>query len=184
MPSSSAERTPQIWNRVKQYRAVLSGVVRFRIADSTTDRALRHAQFLQERMNALTCTPLLSYNFHMSSILNSLSAAQLTRAVAIKEQIEKLETELSGIAGEFPKAAPSARPFEAPGKRVMSAAARAKISAAQKARWAKERGESTPEKGDKAAAKPKRHISAAGRARIIAATKARWARYNAAKKAQ
>ena len=120
----------------------------------------------------------------MSSILNSLSAAQLKRAIAIKEQIEQLETQLSGILGKSPKTAPIAAPIVGPKKRTMSAAAKAKISAAQKARWSKERGEPAPEKGDKAAAKPKRHISAAGRARIIAGAKARWARYNAAKKAQ
>ena len=90
----------------------------------------------------------------MSSILNSLSAAQLKRAVAIKEQIENLEMELSRLGESSLKAARGAAPIIA------------------------------PKKGDKTAAKPKRHISAAGRARIIAATKARWARYNAAKKAQ
>jgi hypothetical protein len=57
--------------------------------------------------------------------------------------------------------------------RHMSAAARRKISLAQKARWAKARGQ---------ASKPKRTISAAGRRRIVAAQKARWAKVRAAKK--
>ena len=58
-------------------------------------------------------------------------------------------------------------------KRTMSAAARRKISLAQKARWAKARGQ---------APKPKRTMSAAGRKRIAAASRARWAAFRAAKK--
>jgi hypothetical protein len=55
-------------------------------------------------------------------------------------------------------------------KRTMSAAARARISAAQKARWAKA-------KGQVAVAKPnKRAMSPEARARIAAGARARWAR--------
>ena len=64
----------------------------------------------------------------------------------------------------------------------MSAAARARIAAAQKARWAKQKGESETA-APSAAPKRKRKMSAAGRARIIAATKARWARVRAGKEA-
>jgi hypothetical protein len=134
-------------------------------------------------MTALTFTPLMSYKSLMSSILNNLSAAQLRRAITIKEQIDELETQLSRILGEPAKAAPVAAPNSATKKRTMSPAARDKMSAAQKARWAKDRSEPTPEMGNAAVSKPKRNISAAGRARMAAATKARWARYNAAKKA-
>jgi nucleoid-associated protein YgaU len=56
----------------------------------------------------------------------------------------------------------------------MPAAARRKISLAQKARWAKAKGQ---------ARKPKRTISAAGRKRIAAAQRARWAKLKAGKKA-
>jgi hypothetical protein len=57
------------------------------------------------------------------------------------------------------------------GRRTMSAAARARISAAQKARWAKAKGQKViPIKAGK------RHISAAGLARIRAAQRARWAK--------
>jgi len=57
------------------------------------------------------------------------------------------------------------------------AAARARISAAQKARWAKAKGQKVvPIKAGK------RHISAAGLARIRAAARARWAKVRAAKK--
>ena len=58
-------------------------------------------------------------------------------------------------------------------RHYMSAAARRKISLAQKARWAKAKGQ---------APKPKRTISAAGRKRIAAAQRARWAKLKAGKK--
>ena len=58
-------------------------------------------------------------------------------------------------------------------RHTMSAAARRKISLAQKARWAKAKGQ---------APKPKRTISAAGRRRIAAAQRARWAKVKAGKK--
>jgi hypothetical protein len=57
------------------------------------------------------------------------------------------------------------------GRRTMSAAARARISAAQKARWARARGQKV------VSIAPKRRISPAGLARIRAATKARWAKW-------
>jgi len=63
------------------------------------------------------------------------------------------------------------------GPLTMSAASRAKISAAQKARWAKVKGQKVPIKTGK------RHISAAGLARIRAATRARWARWRREKRA-
>ena len=64
------------------------------------------------------------------------------------------------------------------GPRTMSAASRAKISAAQKARWAKQKGQKVVSINA-----GKRRISAAGLANIRAATKARWARWRRQKKA-
>jgi len=54
----------------------------------------------------------------------------------------------------------------------MSAAGRRAIAEAQRARWAKMRGEGT---GASKAAKPRRKLSAAGRKAISAAAKKRWA---------
>ncbi|ODU25275.1 MAG: hypothetical protein ABS95_00700 [Verrucomicrobia bacterium SCN 57-15] len=74
----------------------------------------------------------------MNISLANLSAQQLRRAAAIKEQIESLQKELQQIFGapaETPTT-PAASPQKRK-KRRMSAAARAKISAAAKARWAK-----------------------------------------------
>ena len=68
----------------------------------------------------------------MKEIL-SISSTQLKRIVALKEKIEKLQSQLQAAVGSAPvgKAAPK--------RRRMSAAARKKISAAAKARWAKVR---------------------------------------------
>lgn len=62
------------------------------------------------------------------------SAAQLKRAVAVKEKIEELEKELTGLLG-IPEALTVTSVVRR--HRKMSAAARKKISAAAKARWAK-----------------------------------------------
>jgi hypothetical protein len=64
-------------------------------------------------------------------------------------------------------------------KRKVSAAARRKMALAQKARWAKIRGEAEP--APEETPKPKRRISKEGLARIVAATKKRWAAVRAAK---
>ena len=69
----------------------------------------------------------------MSLIIN-LSAQQLRRAAAIKEQIQSLENELGRIFGSSSKLVVATAPKK---RRKMSAAGRAKISAAAKARWAK-----------------------------------------------
>ena len=100
----------------------------------------------------------------MNSI-SSLSAVQLRRAAAIKEQIDALENELGKLLGG---AAGSGN-----GRRVMSASARARIAAAQKARWAKV-------KGNNGGGGTRRKMSAAARAKIAAAAKARWAKAKAA----
>lgn len=107
----------------------------------------------------------------MSNLL-SLTSAQLKRAADLKDKIEALTEELTGILGTS-SPAPKAR-------RKMSAGARAKIAAAQKKRWAK-----TAQPAAKAPAKPmvkKSKMSAAGRARIAASAKARWAKAKAAGK--
>jgi hypothetical protein len=72
----------------------------------------------------------------MSSIIN-LSAQQLRRAAAIKEQIQSLENEFHRILGSSTKPVAVVAPTK---RRKMSAAGRAKISAAAKARWAKIKG--------------------------------------------
>ena len=103
--------------------------------------------------------------------LNSLSVAQLRKAVAIKEQIEQLETQLASVFVEttMPEVAGKKR-------RRMSAAGRARMAAAARARWAKIKDtQASP-------TKKRRKMSAEGRARISAAAKARWKKAKAAGK--
>src|SRR5437867_13165769 len=81
----------------------------------------------------------------------------------VARQLNGLNAALAAFAGTYKTG--SSRP-----RRKMSAAARARISAAQKARWAKTKGQKV------VSIAPKRHISAAGLARIRAAQRARWAK--------
>ena len=55
----------------------------------------------------------------------------------------------------------------------MSASARARIAAAQRARWAKVRGEK-PASAEKPASSGRRKMSAAAKARLAAIARARW----------
>jgi len=89
----------------------------------------------------------------------------------LNQRIAELRAMLNGGPAQ-----PVAAAEPAPRKgRKMSAAARRRIAAAQRARWAKIRGESKPAAPARTkAAKPKRKISPEGVKRIIAATKKRW----------
>lgn len=104
----------------------------------------------------------------MKEIL-SIPSAQLKRIIALREKIEKLQSQLQAIANS------SSVGKAAPKRRRMSAAARKKISVAAKARWAKV-------KGTAKAAPKKRTMSLAARRKIAAAARARWAKFRAAKK--
>ena len=110
----------------------------------------------------------------MKEIL-SISSAQLKRIVAMKEQIEKLQSQLQAAVTD---SAPAGK--AAPKKRTMSLAARRKIAAAARARWAKVKGTAKKAK----AAPKKRTMSLAARRKIAAAARARWAKVRAAKKAK
>jgi hypothetical protein len=99
----------------------------------------------------------------------------------IDAQIAELRHTLSGGPVETP-ATPEAHARKRKG---FSAGVRRKMALAQKARWAKIRGESEPTEPAatkaKEAPKAKRRISAEGMKRIIAATKKRWRLAKAAK---
>ena len=116
----------------------------------------------------------------LTGAMNSfdLTITQLKRAVAIKEQVEKLNKELRAILGA--PAIPGAAP-----KRIgaMSAAVKKKIAAAQKARWANLRRAKSAALSVKPAAKAKKkNMSAADRVRLSAKLKAYWAAKKAGKK--
>jgi len=95
-------------------------------------------------------------------------------------RIEQAIAALVGLGSEpvmrgRPRKASDAKPARGP--RRMSAAARAKIAAAQRARWAKQKGQTVT---NKAAAAPKKAsnrkpMSPAMRKKLSAMMKARWA---------
>jgi|ERR1051326_5687930 hypothetical protein len=95
-----------------------------------------------------------------------------SRKRRIDSQIEELRQMLNGN-----RAVVTSETGAPTRKRKISAAGRRRIAAAQKARWAKIRGEAGPT-STPAAPKParqKRTLSAAGRKAISEATKKRWA---------
>jgi hypothetical protein len=106
----------------------------------------------------------------------------LQRALAIAEQIERLENELRSLVGTDGKNSPAAprsasKDGKRAGRRTFSAETRAKMAEAQRARWAQR-----SKAGKTGTAKPakrggrKRVLTPEGRARIAAAIKARWER--------
>jgi hypothetical protein len=102
-----------------------------------------------------------------------LAAAAISGFEAQKKRIDAQIAELRSMldAGQSKVATETEVPT---GKRKnFSAATRRKMALAQKARWAKIKGESEPAQA--AASKPKRKMSAAGRRAISIATKKRWA---------
>jgi len=77
--------------------------------------------------------------------LANLTASQLKSIIAIKEQIEALQSQIDTIVsggGEVPSSLTSDAPKKV--SRRMSAAGRAKIAAAQRARWAIVKGKGVP----------------------------------------
>jgi len=118
---------------------------------------------------------------------NKLTPEIITAAIegfeAQKTRIDAQIAELRAVLIGGP--VKSATTLKAPTRKRkrFSAASRRKMAMAQKARWAKIRGESEPSAPAKAP-KAKRRISKEGMARIIAATKKRWRLQKAAAKAQ
>ena len=101
---------------------------------------------------------------NLSSVLNQLERERNRLAV----QLESLTNAISALRGDSDTQA----------GRTISAAGRARIAAAQRARWAKAKGE----KGV-SSARRKRTLSAAAIARIRAAQKERWAKWRKQQKA-
>jgi hypothetical protein len=117
-----------------------------------------------------------------------LSAELLTAALkGFEEKKRRLDSkinELRAILSGSPATATAAPEAPRGTRKKFSAASRRKMAMAQKARWAKIRGESEPSgPATPEAAKPKRKMSAAGRKAISEATKNRWAAFHAAKEA-
>jgi hypothetical protein len=84
----------------------------------------------------------------------------------VVKQLSGMDAALTAFAGVYSASARN-------GKQQISAAGRKRIAAAQRARWAKVRGESK--------VVPKRTMSAKSRARIAAAQRRRWAKFRKSK---
>ena len=97
----------------------------------------------------------------------------------LKKEQDRLTKELSGIGAALAAFGKANR--NGTGPRKLSAAARARIAAAQRARWAKVRGNNGARK-KVVPIRGKRTMSAAARRKIAAAQRARWARVKGAKK--
>jgi hypothetical protein len=111
-------------------------------------------------------------------VINAAIDGFKAQKIRLDEQIAELRTMLNGGSTQGAVASEAASRIH----RRMSAVSRRRIAAAQRARWAKLRGESGP--GPAKAVKPKRRISPEGLKRIIAATKKRWRLQRAAMKAK
>ena len=122
--------------------------------------------------------PVLTVSWGRSTLrdtmtpLQDLTVEQLRKLVAIREQIETLQSEIDLIAGG---GSPSTAPLRRRGRRKKSRSQAARIAVT--VRWAKV-------KAERAEAEPKRRrkMSAVTRARMADAAKARWAKAKAAGK--
>jgi hypothetical protein len=94
----------------------------------------------------------------------------------LKKERDRVQQQLSGLNAALEAFAAVYRNGSKP-RRKMSPTGRARIAAAQRARWAKVKGQKfVPIKAGK------RTMSASARRKIAAAQRARWARVRAAKK--
>lgn len=119
-----------------------------------------------------------------STLTREILQAALAGFQLDKQRIDAKIAEVQALLdGSSPTAGASASE-EAPKKRrrKRSAAVRRRMAEAQKARWAKTKGEAVPPSpAMPEAPKAKRQISEEGMKRIIAATKKRWRKAKAAK---
>lgn len=100
-------------------------------------------------------------------------ASRIERAIAA---LVGLGSQPTRRPGRPPKASQPAQAIK-PKRRTMSAAARAKIAAAQRARWAKQKGNATVKKAAPAQKKAagRKPMSPAMRKKLSRMMKARWA---------
>jgi hypothetical protein len=101
----------------------------------------------------------------------------------LRQEVSRIEQAIAALVGLGQTAPRRGRPpksASAPqanrrGPRKMSASARAKIAAAQRARWAKQKGESAPKKTTAKKRAGRKPMSPAMRKKLSAMMKARWA---------
>ena len=103
---------------------------------------------------------------NLAGLAGFVSELKMVRTSLVNE-LRHVDAALS-ILGKLGGGSNSTRP-----KHSFSASARRRMSLAQRARWAKAKGQ---------APKPKRTMSASARRKIAAAQRARWAKLRAGKK--
>jgi len=104
--------------------------------------------------------------------------AAMTNLTSAIKQLEQERRRLSSRLEQLNNAVSALTTTSSTRGWTMSAAGRARIAAAQRARWAKAKGQ----KVVSIASRKRRRVSAAAIARIRAAQKARWAKWRKAKK--
>jgi hypothetical protein len=103
--------------------------------------------------------------------------------VQLRQELNRIDQAIAALEGLGQAAPRRGRPpksrqaVQAPGRkrRRFSAASRAKMAAAQRARWAKQKGQTATNSKATANRSKGGGISAAGRKRLSALMKARWA---------
>ncbi len=110
-------------------------------------------------------------------LLAALAGFQLDKQ-RIDAKISEVQAMLDGGSSPAP-GAPSSEPKKTTGNK-RSAAVRRRMAEAQKARWARIKGDTEATPAAPEAGKAKRKLSAAGRAAIVKALKERWALKKAA----
>jgi hypothetical protein len=103
----------------------------------------------------------------------------------LRQEMSRIEQAIAALVGLGSQPARRGRPPKASSgvqaggrkRRTMSASARAKIAAAQRARWAKQKGQAVPKKVAPAQKKTagRKPMSTAMRKKLSAMMKARWA---------
>jgi hypothetical protein len=109
----------------------------------------------------------------LGAVVEQLQRRRSDLAIEMK-QLDQAITALSKVSG----GGNSQKHSSQGPKRILSAAARRKIAAAQRARWAKVRGNGN----QNIVSMPRKTMSAAARRKIAAAQRARWAKVKAAQK--
>jgi hypothetical protein len=118
-----------------------------------------------------------------TKLTNEIITAAVLGFQQKKTHIDAKIAELRAMLPGGPAEPPTSPEVPLRKRKRFSVASRRKMAMAQKARWAKLKGESEPP-APKEVPKQKRHISKEGMARIIAATKKRWRLQRAAAKAK
>ncbi len=174
----------------------------FNLGGTLLSSSLSYFRFLLENLSAVPFSQWFRYlvterlgmvDFHISAILLLNYSNYISQRIHmdIQATLDQLRQELSRIdqaiaaleqlgavaprRGRPPKS--QAAPAGGRKRRTMSAAARAKIAAAQRARWARQKGNAAPKQAKTAAKKSRGRsgMSPAARRRLSALMKARWA---------